>query len=76
MAKGKGPDVCEVSDSLGRSIQGEICHLLLLLLFDPLVFINLVQQTHLPLSIEKAVVSIDVWASGDREADPGSSVCS
>lgn len=32
---------------------GEICHLLMLLLFDPLAPVNLVQRTHLPPSTEK-----------------------
>lgn len=50
---------------------GEICHPFTCLLFDPLVFVNLVQWTHPPPSREEAVVSIHV--SGDRDADLGSS---
>lgn len=74
--QGERDQMCGKSLVLWGDPFGEICHLLTWLLFDPLVFVNLIQWTHLPPSTERAVVSIDVWGSGDRHADPGSSACS
>lgn len=74
--QGERAQMCVTSLILWGVPFGEVCHLLMLLLFDPLVLANLLQWTHLPPSLEKAVVSIDVCGSGSRDADPGSSVYS
>lgn len=72
LAKGKDP-MCVKFLVLWGDPSGEICHPLTCLLFDSLVFVNLVQWTHPPPSTEEAVFSIVVWGSGDRDADLGSS---